>query len=67
MEAARILLTDHNYDVNILLHEKNFIYDLLSTANWEDMSILASVFQKRKPCVNSGTRIALNQAILRGN
>lgn len=54
MEAARILLTDHNYDVNILLHEKNFIYDLLNTASWEDFNILSNVFRKRQPCVNSG-------------
>jgi ankyrin repeat protein len=67
MEAARILLTDHNYDVNILLHEKNFIYDLLNTASWEDFNILSNVFKKRQPCVNSGQKIAINQAILRGN
>ena len=67
VEAARILLTDHNYDVNILLYEKNFIYDLLNTANWEDFSILSNVFKKRTPCVNSGVKMPLNQAILRGN
>jgi len=67
VEAARILLTDHNYDVNILLYEKNFIYDLLNTANWEDFSILDNVFKKRTPCINSGVKMPLNQAILRGN
>ena len=67
VEAARILLTDHDFDVNILLHEKNFIYDLLNTANWEDFSILSNVFKRRAPCINSGVKIPLNQAILRGN
>ena len=32
VEAVRILLMDHNYDVNVLLYEKNFLYDLLKTA-----------------------------------
>lgn len=54
MEAARILLTNQNFDVNILVHEKNFIYDLLNTASWEDFNILSNVFKKRQPCVNSG-------------
>lgn len=34
VEAARILIADHNYDVNILLYEKNFIYDLLTTGGY---------------------------------
>jgi len=67
VEAARILLSDHNYDVNILLYNRNFLYDLLNTASQEDFMILANVFKERKPCVNSGDKIALNQAILKGN
>ena len=67
VEAARILLTDHDFDVNILLYEKNFLYDLLTTAGYQDFSILSNVFKKRKPCVNSGCKMPLNQAILRGN
>lgn len=47
LEAARILLMDHSYDVNILLHDKNFIYDLLNTASWEDFSILSNCFKRR--------------------
>ena len=35
-EAARVLLTEQNYDVNILLYEKNFMYDLLKTSKLED-------------------------------
>lgn len=34
VEAARILLTDHRYDVNILLYEKNFLHDLLTTGGF---------------------------------
>lgn len=67
VEAARILLTNHDYDINILLYEKNFIYDLLTTGGYQDFNILNNVFKKRKPCVNSGCKIPINQAILRGN
>jgi ankyrin repeat protein len=67
VEAARILLTNHDYDINILLYEKNFIYDLLTTGGYQDFNILNNVFKKRKPCINSGCKIPINQAILRGN
>jgi len=60
VEAARLLLTNHNYDVNILLYEKNFLYDLLTTAGYKDFSILSNVFKSRTPCVNSGCKMALN-------
>lgn len=42
--AVQQLLVDHNYDVNILLYEKNFLYDLLTTAGYKDFSILSQVF-----------------------
>ena len=45
VEAARLLLTNHNYDVNILLYERNFLYDLLTTAGYKDFSILSNVFK----------------------
>lgn len=67
VEAARILLTDHEFDVNILLYEKSFLCDLLTTGSYEDFSILSNVFKQRSPCVNSGSQMPLNQAILRGN
>ena len=51
---------DHNYDVNVLLYEKNFLYDLLKTAKFEDFSILKTIFEKRKPCVNSGCKMPIN-------
>lgn len=49
IEAARVLLTKHDYDVNILLYEKNALYDLLQSAKLEDFKILSQVFQQRKP------------------
>jgi len=45
VEAARILLMNHDYDVNILLYEKNFLYDLLNTGGFEDFSILTNIFK----------------------
>lgn len=66
-EAARVLLTDHNYDVNILLYEKNFLYDLLNTGGIEDFKILSRAFKDFCPCVNSGSKMPINQAIFRGN
>lgn len=67
VEAARILLTDHHFDVNILLYEKSFLCDLLTSGTFEDFSILSNIFKQRNPCVNSGAKMPLNQAILRGN
>jgi len=29
MDAVRILVEHHGYDVNVLLNEKNFLYELL--------------------------------------
>jgi|TARA_B110000305_G_C19314212_1_gene575539 hypothetical protein len=60
VEAARVLLTDHDYNVNILLYEKNFMYDLLNTSGFEDFSILSNIFKKRKPCINAGSKMPLN-------
>ena len=59
-EAARVLLMDHDYDVNILLHEKNFLYDLLQTGDDEDFKILTRAFKNHKPCINSGSKMPIN-------
>jgi ankyrin repeat protein len=40
---------------------------LLESANYSDFSILNVIFTKKKPCINSGRKLPLNQAILRGN
>jgi ankyrin repeat protein len=67
MDAVRILIEHHNVDVNILINEKNFLVDLLDTSGYKDFNILNIIFKKRRPQINSGCKLALNQAILRGN
>lgn len=67
MDAVRILIDQHNVDVNILINEKNFLVDLLETSGYKDFSILNIILKKRRPQINSGSKLALNQAILRGN
>ena len=59
-EAARVLIEEQNYDVNILLYEKNFLFDLLNTGSFEDFRILSRIFKDRCPCVNSGSKMPLN-------
>lgn len=66
-EAVRQLVDQHNYDINILLHNKSALYELLSTSCYLDFNILNFLLKKRKPCINSGCKLPLNQAILRGN
>lgn len=60
MEAVRILVEHHGYDINVLLNEKNFLYELLQNSNYDDYSILNMIFKKRKPQINSGSKLALN-------
>lgn len=67
IEAVRILIENHGYDVNILLNDRNFLVELLQNSGYSDFSILNMILKKRRPCINSGTKLALNQAILRGN
>jgi ankyrin repeat protein len=66
-EAVRQLINEQSYDVNILCNEKSPLGELLSTACYLDFSILNFLMKKRKPCINSGVKLPLNQAILRGN
>ena len=66
-EAVRQLINEQNYDVNILCQEKSALSELLSTACYLDFNILNFLMKKRKPCINSGVKLPLNQAILRGN
>ena len=67
MDAVRILIEHHHVDVNVLINNKNFLVDLLDTAGYKDFSILNVIFKKTRPQINSGARLPLNQAILRGN
>ena len=41
--------------------------ELLQNSGYMDFSIMNMIFKKRKPQINSGSKLALNQAILRGN
>lgn len=63
----RQLIELQNYDVNILLNEKNFVVELLQNSGYLDFSILNMIMKKKRPQINSGSKLALNQAILRGN
>ena len=67
IDAVRILLELQKYDCNVLLQEKNFVVELLQNSGYTDFSILQLILKKRKPQINSGKTLALNQAILRGN
>ena len=40
MEAVRILLNDHDHEVNILLNGNNFLCDLVTTCNKLDFEII---------------------------
>jgi ankyrin repeat protein len=67
IEAVRILIEQQNFDVNVLVNEKNFIVELLTNSGYMDFSIMNIIFKKCRPQINSGCKLALNQAILRGN
>ena len=53
--------------MNVLLNDKNFVVELLQNSGYLDFSILSMIMKKAKPQINSGGKLALNQAILRGN
>lgn len=50
-----------------MLNERSALFELLSTSCYLDFNILNFLLKKRRPCINSGTKLPLNQAILRGN
>lgn len=43
------------------------MFDLLSTSCYLDFNILNYLIKKRKPQLNSGQKLPINQALLRGN
>lgn len=53
--------------MNVLVNERNFIVELLANSGYMDFSIMNMIFKKRRPQINSGAKLALNQAIQRGN
>ena len=60
IEAVRQLIELQNYDVNILLGEKNFVVELLQNSGYLDFSILNMIMKKQRPQINSGSKLALN-------
>jgi len=67
IEAVRQLIELQDYDVNMLLNEKNFVVELLQNSGYLDFSILNMIMKKKRPQINSGSKLAMNMAILRGN
>jgi ankyrin repeat protein len=67
LDAVRFLVERHGYDINVLVNDKNFLYELLCNSGYMDFSIMQMIFKRKKPQINSGSKLALNQAILRGN
>jgi len=60
IEAVRQLIELQNYDVNVLLNDKNFIVELLQNSGYLDFSILNMIMKKKRPQINSGSKLALN-------
>jgi len=60
VEAIKILIEKHKYDLNILVNEKSFLIDLLENPGLKDFSILNSIFKNSEVCINSGARLPLN-------
>jgi hypothetical protein len=46
--------------VNILVNERNAVFELLSTSCYLDFNILNFLMKKRRPCINSGDRLPMN-------
>jgi ankyrin repeat protein len=66
-DAVRFLIEKQNFDVNMLLDERSCVYELLSSSSYIDFNILNYLLKVSRPDINSGTKIPLNQALLRGN
>jgi len=60
IEAVLHLIELQNYDVNVLLNEKNFVVELLQNSGYQDYSILNMIMKKKRPQINSGSKLALN-------
>ena len=48
-EIVHNLIEAHAFDINMLLFEKNALYELLTTAGYQDYKILTYLIKKRKP------------------
>ena len=51
----------------MLLDERSAVYELLSSSTYIDFNILNYLLKVSRPDINSGKKLSLNQAILRGN
>jgi len=60
IEAVQQLIELQEFDVNILLAEKNFVVELLQHSGYLDFSILNMIMKKKRPQINSGSKLALN-------
>jgi hypothetical protein len=48
-EAVHLLVETHGFDINMLLNNKNILYELLSTSTYLDFNILNYLMKRRKP------------------
>ena len=53
--------------MNILLSDKNFMVQLLKSTGYETLNILLSTLRTKKININSGSTVAVNEAILKEN
>ena len=49
LEAVRQLIELQNFDINVLLNEKNFVVELLQNSGYLDFSILDMIMKKKRP------------------
>lgn len=66
-EAIRVLIENHQFDMNILLEDKSPTYELITTSTYQDLVILSFVMKTCRPDINAGKELPINQAIKRGN
>ena len=50
-----------------MLNDKNILCELLNLCSNQDFEIMKRIFKERKPCINSGKKIPLINAIIKGN
>lgn len=65
--AIRILVESNNFDCNILINKRSPLFELVNTPTHQDAQVISYLMKKCRPCVNSGDRLPLNQALLRGH
>jgi len=66
-EAVYALVEQHAVEINVLHQDRTPLYELISVCGYQDFKILNYLMKKKRPCINAGSLLPLNQAILRGN